>query len=98
MVELQPSKLVTWVRFPSPAPLIFDEEANFGPERFLPAVSKIEEQQSLRDAPFRGGPLLPEFRGGLGGGMENVVVGHRAVAGKNLLAGEARGYRFKNPA
>ena len=23
MVELQPSKLTTWVRFPSPAPLIF---------------------------------------------------------------------------
>ena len=40
MVKLQPSKLITWVRFPSPAPLKTDDRGrSSGVERQLPKLN-----------------------------------------------------------
>ncbi len=49
MVELQPSKLITWVRFPSPAP--FNNNVELEIVRFFIRVSNLinrEEAKQLK--------------------------------------------------
>ena len=75
MVELQPSKLITWVRFPSPAPLIVPDTAGVAELADATDLKSVGWKQPYR---FDSGPrhqLLPCKISSCGrGGMADALA------------------------